>query len=1127
MCAGCASTCGRRLKVPEPAYTEAVSAFYTGLAALQTSQEVLARDKFLRVTELVPTEPAAWANLGLLSMRLQQLDEAVERLTKAAGLAPKSAAIERLRGIAESRRGNPDAAIAHLERTLELDPRDLKAAFLLAQETERLGTPQSAEDAQRQLEKLLAASDNLVARLEVARLTAKRGDAAGLKAAVAALVPHAAAWPADVQGYWQELQQAASGDPHEAASRVAFLKNVLVRTTAYRRALAAISTPRDEIGEPLAHFLLLQEPESTPSAPDEGLSFTIAPVAGTEGAAASSAVAVWTTGDGAPVVAVADRAELRAGAARATLPLGGVTALAADLDYDFRTDFVVAGPGGVTLLRQQPDGSLADVTAAAGLPDPMRTAPALGAWAADVDTDGDLDVVVGAIDGPPAVLRNNGDGTFTARTPFAGVSRLRGFAWADLDGEGVPDAALLDADGRVRVFLSLRGGDFREPVLPDSVPRGAALAAADLDGRGRFELVVLTPQGAIVRVVPGEGDAWRVADVAKRDAPAEGLIPGSARLLVADFDNNGGLDLAAAGAETTTVLLRDSRGGYKAQGGPLAFVAQSSADLDGDGRLDLVGVGQGRAVQALGRGSKPYHWQTVRARAATSAGDQRINSFGIGGEVEIRSGLRVQKQLIAAPVLHFGLGDAARAEIVRVAWPNGTLQSEFDSAVDRVVLAQQRLKGSCPWLFAWNGRAMAFVTDLIWRSPLGLRINAQATADVLMTEDRVKVRGDQLVAREGSYDLRVTAELWETHFFDLLSLLVVDHPEGTEVFVDERFAVPAPKLAAVVTGPLEALAAARDDQGHDVAAIVKERDDRHLDSAGRGAYQGVTRDHFVEIELPEAAPRRGPLYLVAQGWIHPTDSSVNVAIGQGSREKPRGLSLSVADASGRFREVRTGLGFPAGKDKTILLDLAGLLPAQGARRLRLSTNLEIYWDRLSWAVGRPDVEVEPRRALLQTADLRARGYSVTEQASASVPERPRYVLAGTTPRWPDLEGYYTRFGDVKPLLAGVDDRYVILNAGDEIALRFEAPAPPAAGIRRDFVMIGDGWVKDGDFNTTFSRTVLPLPTHASGRYDRAPGRLEDDPMYKQHVRDFAEYHTRYVAGDAARSALHPAGGEGR
>ena len=128
---------------------------------------------------------------------------------------------------------------------------------------------------------------------------------------------------------------------------------------------------------------------------------------------------------------------------------------------------------------------------------------------------------------------------------------------------------------------------------------------------------------------------------------------------------------------------------------------------------------------------------------------------------------------------------------------------------------------------------MAFVTDLIWRSPLGLRINAQETADVLTTEDWVKVRGDQLVARDGAYDLRITAELWETHFFDLVSLMTVDHPAGTEVWVDERFAVPTPKLAPIVTGPVQPLAAARDDRGQDVSGLVAAQDDRHADFAGR------------------------------------------------------------------------------------------------------------------------------------------------------------------------------------------------------------------------------------------------------------------------------------------------------
>ena len=85
------------------------------------------------------------------------------------------------------------------------------------------------------------------------------------------------------------------------------------------------------------------------------------------------------------------------------------------------------------------------------------------------------------------------------------------------------------------------------------------------------------------------------------------------------------------------------------------------ADLNGDGRLDLAGLSdEGRPARGLGRGTKGYHWQVIRPRGAKTFGDGRINSFGVGGEVEVRAGLLVQKQMIAGPILHFGLGDQAR-----------------------------------------------------------------------------------------------------------------------------------------------------------------------------------------------------------------------------------------------------------------------------------------------------------------------------------------------------------------------------------------------------------------------------------------------------------------------------------
>ena len=140
--------------------------------------------------------------------------------------------------------------------------------------------------------------------------------------------------------------------------------------------------------------------------------------------------------------------------------------------------------------------------------------------------------------------------------------------------------------------------------------------------------------------------------------------------------------------------------------------------------------------------------RSIRPRAQSAAGDQRINSFGIGGEVEVRSGLLVQKQTITGPAVHVGLGTRTSVDVTRIVWPNGVPQAEFDPAIDQPIVAQQRLKGSCPWVFADDGTGMRFVTDFLWRSPLGLRINAQDTAGVTQTEDWVKIRGDQLVARE-------------------------------------------------------------------------------------------------------------------------------------------------------------------------------------------------------------------------------------------------------------------------------------------------------------------------------------------------------------------------------------------
>jgi Tfp pilus assembly protein PilF len=1129
--AGCSGSRGPSAEV----YREAVTAFYVGVSAMQTTQEVLARQKLDRVVALVPEEPAGWADRGLLLLRQRNLDQGTQDLARAASLAPDNADIQKLQALAESQRGNLADATRHWRRALELDPADPEAAYALALETERQGDPDNEAEAQRLLAGLVARSGNLAARLEYARVAAKRGDQKALNDAIAPLTGVSRAWSPEAQSQLENVMKVAAGDPRSTSAPVTFLKNVLLREPVYRAALAELSTPRSEIGRPLMRFVRLKNPDPEPAPADTAITFAVDPIANAQGVV-TWAGPIFMSGEGNPVVATVDGAgiHLPAGAAPATCrgwtaavgnaPVTAHAVAAADLNYDFRTDLAIAGPGGLCLLRQDASGRFTDVNAESKLPAALIGTPASGVWAADIDADGDLDLVLATRDGHPVVLRNNADGTFTSRDLFGSVTRARGFVWADLDGEGVPDAAFLEESGAVHVFLNGRGGIFREETLPKGDGQAVAIAPLEDTSASIFDLIVLARDGAITRVARDPDDrTWKQAPLSRVDPPA-GLEPGSARLLTADLDNNGAADVIVSGPAATRVLLGGPGGAFTAIRASLPLAVEGVADLDGDGKLEAVGLGQGaQPSRAVSKATKSYRWQVIRPRAATATGDQRINSFGIGGEIEVRSGLHLQRRIIASPAVHFGLGEAGGAEVVRLLWPNGILQAEFDTKADQAVAATQRLKGSCPWLFAWNGREMSFVTDLLWRSPLGLRINAQTTADVLMTEDWVKVRGDQLAPQNGLYDLRVTAELWETHFFDLVSLLVVDHPADTDVFVDERFAVPPPKLQVVATGHVQPFASVRDDGGHDVTQLASSRDSRHVD-VGRGDYQGITRRHFVEMNLPESAPRTGRLWLVAQGWIHPTDSSINVAIAQGAHAAPEGLSLHVADAAGRFHEVRKGLGFPSGKDKTILIDLTGLFGPTAPRRLRLATNLEIFWDRLGWAVARPDVRIQPRRLDLQSAELAFRGYSVTEQSSPSSPERPRYMLAGTAPLWRDLEGYYTRFGDVRELLTRVDDRYVIMNAGDELRVTFPEAPPPAPGLVRDFVAVADGWEKDGDYNTTFSRTVLPLPTHGSGRYDTAALRLEADPVYREHPDDFARYHTRYVTSDSVRDALRVAPG---
>ena len=1155
--------CGSSGKLPEKSskeYAEVVSAFYTGLAALQVGDDVTAESKLAQVTQLAPGEPAGWANWGVLAFRQRNFDAASQRYDRARDLAAKNDQIYYLLGILQSTRGNSKEAIADWRKAVEINPQNYRAAYQLAQEVERQGGPDSDAEFQSLIQNILKAQpNNLAALLDLARVAAKRGDAATLKSVLAQISSQSSQWPPEVQQQLTALQAAAAGpDAHAAATRTTFLRNTLMRVPEFRESLAVLQAAPGEEAEPFTHFLRLRPPAFVPAPADMAMTFTPQSIASLD--ANSSADRGTTPGAkrwewigsiplgsaGPPIVALANGREVHLSTG-ATFPFPGGPAgvaplpegvLPIDFNYDFNTDVVLAGSAGVRLMRQDNPKSFTDVTAQTKLPKSVSNASYTGAWAVDIEADGDLDIVLGAKDGLPLVLRNNGDGTFTAIHPFPGVAGLRAFAWADFDGDGNPDAALVDGAGRLHVFHNERQAQFRELPLPANFPSVKALNVADVDDDGVLDLLAVQTDGAIVRISDKqEGKVLDVAEIARVPTGSSGAdyLAGEVRLGVGDLDNNGALDLfltsASSGASHNSdgvlIWLADEKGKFVLLEHPFGqaqapALVSDAADLAGNGRMDLLALSaDGQPLQAVNHGTKNYHWQVVRPHAKQAVGDQRINPFGVGGEIEIRSGMLVQKQPISGPQVHFGLGNQTSTDVVRVVWPNGTVRAEFGVAADTEVVTEQRLKASCPFLFAYNGKSMEFIKDAVpWGSAIGLRINTIGTARVETTGEWYKIRRDQLVPHDGYYDLRVTAELWEVYYYDYLALMTVDHPAGTEIYVDERFSIPPPKLGVTTVATPHKIARAIDDGGRDVTALVNTLDGKALDDFGRGQYQGITRDHYVEVDLGDDAPKSGPLYLIGQGSIHDTESSLNVAITQGHRWRAQGMSIEVPDGHGGWVTAQSNLGFPAGRKKTVLFNLTDVFRPGTPRRVRIRTNLEIYWDCIEWAQGMPDVELKTARLEPSYADLHYRGYSSISRPDSGAPEVPDYNnLVSTKQRWRDLIGYYTRYGDVRELLTQIDDRYVIVNSGDEMSLRFTEQPPPPAGWLRDYVVIGDGWIKDGDFNSTFSKTVLPLPYHAKQQYITRPGALEDEVPYRQHPEDWQKYHTRYMTPEVFQNSL--------
>jgi hypothetical protein len=340
---------------------------------------------------------------------------------------------------------------------------------------------------------------------------------------------------------------------------------------------------------------------------------------------------------------------------------------------------------------------------------------------------------------------------------------------------------------------------------------------------------------------------------------------------------------------------------------------------------------------------------------------------------------------------------------------------------------------------------------------------------------------------------------------------VVDHPATVDVFVDERFVPPGTPAAGQLdihqVREKRLPLSATDERGRDLLPLLRAKDDAYVGGFRPGPYQGITEPHDLILDL---GPLGGALdiRLFLQGWLFPTDASINAAIAQGTSVSVLRPSLAVRDAAGNWRTVIESLSFPAGKDKTMIVDLTGKFLSRD-HHVRIRTNMEIYWDQAFVSVDRADAGVRVTRLAPVAADLHARGWSrVFRKGGRYGPQWFDYAQVSRESPWLQVGGRFTRYGDVLPLLRDADDQTVIIASGDEMTLEFpETGAPPLpAGWKRDFLFFNVAWMKDADLHTAAGQTVEPLPFQAMTRYPYGEGeRYPDDPTHRRYVH---EYNTR-------------------
>jgi tetratricopeptide (TPR) repeat protein len=1022
-----------------------------------------------------PANARAWYNLGLLEKSLGNAEASLAAFKKATELQPADAYAHYFAGLLASQLQQYDFAIAQFRRALELDPFLVSAEFGLARAHQRAG---HADQAKAHMDRFTRLTQEKVA----SAMSLAYGDQGPLSLA-------------------QSVQPAASA----------------------ARPAVPVTFVADAAG--------LEHPSAGPQSANAGPGGCFVDFDG------DGLVDFVRVGPGVELMRNTGKGRF-APHAQLTPDPGATSCTVGDFDNDEHADLAVGSAETVALFRG--DGKSFSHFAPPTGPLPLdKGGNVAGVAFVDYDHDADLDLVVtrsgqgaGATLG---LLRNNGNGTFANVTAERGVGLTNTVAAiaTDLNNDRAID--LVVTGDTARILINPREGSFKglDQWTPDRPANTRGVVVLDFDKDGWMDLAFT--HGA----APGVS-LWRNAAGARFervDLPASSITSGFG-LNAVDYDNDGWTDLAAAGNAASggvVQVLRNVQGRFEDASGavgasaihPKRPHALLSADIDADGDTDLV-ITDAAAPPIVLRNDGGSANRSIRI-ALRGLNDNRS---GIGTKVEVQAGSIWQKFETAAtsgflgansPELVVGIGDASEVDVVRLLWPTGVVQDEVQLAAGRrhEIVQIDRRGSSCPILFSWNGERYEFIADAIGPAVVGHWV-APGQRNIPDADEFVKVDGRQVQVRDGRISLKFAEPMEEVIYLDQVKLFAIDHPAGTEVHPNEYFAAlpPHPADRVFASRDRRLPLGAWDEQGRDVMPALRARDRRFVDTFASDGFKGFAKLHALELDLGETVA--GPLRLLMHGFTdYFTATSVFAAHQANVAAIVPYVEAQLPD--GTWKRVADDIGFPAGLLRTMTADLSGRLPA-GTRRIRIWTNLKVYWDQVvidTTPVG--SVAVARTEIPLAEATLAHRGFP-RELAGTPVSDL-RYVYDEVSAFGPYARhrGFYTRYGEVTPLVRQAEDRFVIFGAGDEVSLEFDAAALPPLpeGWTRDFFVYLNGFVKDMDFYAAHAQTVAPLPFKGMPGYPYPAG-----IQYPDRHREYQfEWNTREVSGEAWPSYRFSFGGK--